>query len=466
MIHLITKNNWGLELLMDPYAHQAKELELHWGDFYRALPWAMRTGKSMVVVVSAAGLWQAGQIDVVIILAPSRVHHAWAIDEFPRHCAVPFIAHSWNCRADRDHPLRQAEALVKLRGAPGSKAMPVLCVNREALLVPRVWKIVRAVAERNRTFFAVDESHHYGGAGTKGTMRLRALANLCEYRRILSGTMVGNSPGRLYSQFQVLEEGALGYDTADAFIRAHGHREFDGRVWRPVKGVWNKLDVLRERICQWGRPVLRSDCQDLPPVVSSREYFELSPRAMSEYDDAYLEAQETDPKNWMPARKAAMVGKDEALRELLPDRLQEGPVIVWAPFRETVNGVAGILQANGFPATAHHGGISTKSRKAAIRKAFEYNGVLVSTPDSLQEGADLSPARNMVWYAPPWNSVTFSQARERCTAMKGEATGEIQLCSKGTIEEVMYRCVEKKIQIEDYMVGEGLRQLMIERGQW
>ncbi len=447
---LRTGSGDALELMVEPYAHQAQELLHHWNAPARALPWQMRTGKSMVPVVSAAALWQRAELDAVLVVAPSRVHHAWALDEFPRHCAVPFTSHSWICQADGTK--REVESLARLRSAADRGRLPVLSINREALLVPRVWRFVRRYFRRYRTMLIVDESHHYGGAGTKGTRRIRAVAERCPFRRILSGTMIGNCAGRLYSQFQILEKGALGYDTAKEFLQAHAVIELVGHHWRPVKGKWKNLELIRERMRAWGTPIRRADCEDLPPVVTSWEYHEITPMVRRVYDRAMKEAKKTDPPNYTDARKTAMMGKDQALREILPDYLSQGPVIVWAPFRETVDGVAGILQAEGLLAAAHHGGMSHKDRARAVDRALEVGGVLVSTPDSLAEGADLSRARSMIWYAPPWDVIPFDQARERCTAMGGEATAEVLLVSQDTIEEGMFRCLEKKRDVAEWFM--------------
>ena len=453
-----------LEFILDPYKHQRRELKEHWADEARAFPWQMRSAKSAVAVVSSAELWQRGRLDGVIVVSPARIHHAWARDEYPKHCTVPFVAHSWNCT--RDQTPEQKGSLERLRAGVKRGELGVLCINKEALLKERVWKVVRAFAKAYRCMLIVDESHHWGGAGKKGSKRIRALAQYCLYRRILSGTMVGNSPGRVYAQYQILQEGALGYKNAAEFVAAHGTFVFDGRHWVQDKKVWKDMELLRERMAKWGRPVLRSDCPDLPPVVSSRQYHELSNLARIEYEQAVEDSKEFDPPNHNMVRKAAMAGKIDDLRDILPGLLEDGPAIVWVPFTETVDGLTAILQHGGFLAAAHHGKLSARAREQAIRAAFGHGGVLVSTPEALQEGADLSGARSIVWYAPPWDVITFDQARERCTAMRGEPTIEVQMCAKDTIEEGVYRCLERKEDVADWVIGQGMVEYMEGKGMW
>jgi len=458
---LITKNNDALEILVDLYPHQERELREHWDDEARALPWGMRTGKSMVPTVSASNLWQYGRLDGLIIIAPSKVHHAWVKHEFENHCAVPFNGYSWNCK--RDSTEKEKRRLEKfLDSAKTLEALNILSINKEALLVKRVWNVIRRFVKKYRCMLIVDEAHHYGRAGCSGTKRVRALAKRCPYRRTLTGTTVGNSPGRVYSQYQILEEGALGYKTHAEFLQAHGTFIFDGRHWVQDKKTWRDIELLRARMAEWGRPVLRSDCEDLPPVITTPYYIDLDGGLWGCYQQAMIESKLTDPPNFFPARRLAMVPKASILAELMPTFLKKGPVVVWAPFTDIVDEVASVLRERGFLAAAHHGKLSDTNRERVLRSVERVGGILVSTPDSLKEGMDLSWARTIVWYAPPWDSIIYDQARERCTAMGGHSTDEILLISNDTIEEGMYGCLEKKMSVADWLGGTGLRDWMAE----
>lgn len=457
-----------IETSVTPYEHQRRELEEHGLDLQRALPWQMRTGKTPMPIWSGSALWRKGVIDGVALLAPTGVHETWAVDEVPRHSTVPAEAFHWSCRREREAPGEHRSLLSSLFGAQRRGRLPWFCAGKEAFLIKRVWSALKRFAERHpRLMLIVDESHHYGGGNNRGTARVRALADRACAHRILSGTMVGNSPGRVYSQFRILGRGTLGFDVRKEFVERYGRFVFDGEHWR--QDGWRDLEDLRERMAEWGRPVLRSDCEDLPPVVSAPRYHDLSEEAMTLHDEALEEGEKRDPPQLHEARRIAMREKVPAILDAL--QFAELPAVVWVPFVDEVERIAHEMRegikAWGGTTVAHHGDLPDRKRSAALDLSRgNKRSVLVSTPDSLSEGRDLSHARSIVWSAPVWDSVLYEQANERCTRMGGETTTGTELCASGTIESRMWACVRKKVSRADWLAGTGLRDLMEERGIW
>ena len=60
-----------------PFAHQREVYEQSKDRAYFALAWEMGTGKSKVVVDTAAYLYTEERIDAVLITAPNDVHINW-----------------------------------------------------------------------------------------------------------------------------------------------------------------------------------------------------------------------------------------------------------------------------------------------------------------------------------------------------------------------------------------------------
>ena len=93
----------------EAYAHQREEVERSarlpaWG-----LLWQMRTGKSKVVIDTAA---RAG-FATVLLFAPNGVHGNWARRELPLHARQRWRAFVWDTsrKNDRDYREEFANAL-------------------------------------------------------------------------------------------------------------------------------------------------------------------------------------------------------------------------------------------------------------------------------------------------------------------------------------------------------------------
>mgnify|MGYP003648344428 CR=1 FL=1 len=70
---------------LKPYAHQLKALEMSWDKPYFALFMDMGTGKSKVLIDNLAILYDKGEIDSALIIAPKSVYHNWERKELPAH---------------------------------------------------------------------------------------------------------------------------------------------------------------------------------------------------------------------------------------------------------------------------------------------------------------------------------------------------------------------------------------------
>ena len=60
-----------------PYAHQLKALELSWDKSYFAYFMEMGTGKTKVAIDNANYLFENGEINDVIVIAPNSVYRNW-----------------------------------------------------------------------------------------------------------------------------------------------------------------------------------------------------------------------------------------------------------------------------------------------------------------------------------------------------------------------------------------------------
>lgn len=68
-----------------PYEHQLEALKKSWDKPHYALFMDMGTGKSKVLIDNIAMLYDKGEIDSALIIAPKGVYRNWMNQELPKH---------------------------------------------------------------------------------------------------------------------------------------------------------------------------------------------------------------------------------------------------------------------------------------------------------------------------------------------------------------------------------------------
>ena len=271
-----------------PYEHQAREFRLNRDAHARALIWHMRTGKTKAMIDLACYLWQRCEIDGVVVVAPNNVHYNWNARELPMHHwdSVPRVSVAWNAtKANAKYDTMFKEFLST------DDALAWYMVNTEALGNARGRSYVSAfVRSRWRILLIVDEVHEFRGHASKRSSALRALASKAAYRRILSANPTDNSPIHAFAEFEVLEQGALGFKKFSDFEAEYAIKEeiYVPSGFNKKTGVrksprpqlttvgFKNQEKLREQIAKWSSLVTRDMCGDMPLLTKTSLQFELT----------------------------------------------------------------------------------------------------------------------------------------------------------------------------------------------
>jgi SNF2 family DNA or RNA helicase len=476
-----------------PYAHQLKEFELHGLDEYRALLWQMRCGKTKLTIDSACALYKEGRIDAVLIFAPNGVHNNWIVRELPIHAwtTINHRALDWQTkiasqasksRKKHEEWWNEAKALLDCKDA-----LVWMSFNSESMTRPDVRKLVGTLTNKKRTLVVFDESHNYRSPGTARTKMARAIAKRCPYRRILTGTVITNSPLHAYSQYELLKPGALGFDTYETFKNNFADYELRknkaGRRYPALTGYKN-LDDLRDKIAPFSSVVLRQDCNDMPDLVLRKRAIEFTKDQKAIYEKLRkrmlleIEGKEISMNQAAPMlMKMQQVGSGfiideygelttipgenprlEALVEevtLAPDK-----VIIWCQFRRDMDLVEERLTKEGFNVVSYHGRTKEEDR-AKVRKLFSPNAendikALIGHPQSAGQGLDFSAASTIIWYTHTFDAILRGQADERATAIGGKNIQVVDIVSPG-VDEYILSNVSNKVSISEAVSGTGLK---------
>lgn len=447
-----------------PHKHQMTEFREHRDSPARALSWSMRTGKSKSIIDLAFYLFDRKKIKTVIILAPSGLQYTWVKREMPAHAwHADYKAHYWRSSEKNIHTEMCADL---------STNKPLfLAFNNEALLLDRAFTLIKNALKRGPALLVVDESHSYSNCGAKRTKRLRGLAKHFAYRRILSGTMVSNSPLAAFPQFEILEPGALGFHTFGEFKgRYSNENPFMAAQGKRVPLKYQNLDELNVKIARWASVVGRADLSEMTYSVHD---FELSEPQRKMYEslkkDFFLQA--ADGTKITAAEGVARLTKlqqvtsgyiiDEsgtaielvepksnprllALKEVLGG--STGKTIVWARFRKDIEYIKAML---GDAAVEFHGGIKAEDRQLAIDKFMKDPSCMyfVGTAKSGGSGINLSVAENVLFYSNSFDAVDRLQAVERATAVNGHAISVIDLSAIKTLDDHILGTLSNKKSI-------------------
>lgn len=486
-----------------PYHHQLREFEAHCDAPARSLAWHMRTGKSKAVIDKACHLYKRDKIDGVLIFAPNGVHSNWGEVEFPKHLWPGIECHPmvWRSRVASERagngvPLQgylewakeQAAWWERVAGIKQAGGLAVLCVNSESMVRADVRKVVAKFIKHRRVFVVFDESDDFGTPGSKRTKMARALSKRCPYRAILSGTQTLSSPLAAWSQFELLEPGALGFDTYAEFEDTYAEKEIrkiHGRKFEKIVG-YNNLEDLRERMARWTSVVLREDVDDMPAINSRQRYVQPSEQqervAQAIRDSFMLEIEE-----WESFSIGARADRLRKLQQcyngfvfdefgdahVLPgpnprlDALQEeayrapGKFIVWCQYQPDIDAVCERLRACGHDVFEYHGRVSDK-RKAANKSGFITHAkkcALVGHPQSCGRGQDFSVASTVIWYSHTFAARFREQAKERATAVGGGNIEMVDLIVPGP-DQLILSTVEERIDVADFLSGVGLKEFL------
>ena len=270
---------------LPPFLHQGKELDIMNGRKYYALFWEMGTGKSKCLIDNAICLFLKGEIDGVVIVSDNSSYLNWEYEEIPKHMmeGIPYRVAHWSSHLHADDRRRLDKILVAK-----PDCLDFICVNIEALASQKCALLVQQFIQNHYCMMTVDEATSIKNVAAKRTVTAINLGRQCDYRRVMTGTPVTQSPLDLWGMCEFLQPGCLGFSSFTAF-RAHYARltlqQFGrGKAFYQISGYKN-LDQLSHKIAAFSSRYLRSECIDLPDRVYETMFIEQTPEQQKMYDD-------------------------------------------------------------------------------------------------------------------------------------------------------------------------------------
>lgn len=463
------------------FKHQDFEFDNYKNTKARALIWHMRTGKSKAMIDLASYLYNQGEINGVIIVAPNNVHLNWERREIPKHIWSNIITNTFSWVAS-NYNENDFNNFINTKNKFNFYIM-----NNESLLHDVNLKNISKFVKVNKKKFLliVDEVHEFRGNNSERLKKLKGLAKHATYIRILSANPCDNSPIHAFSEFSILEKGALGFETLGAMKQYYCEfkdltikNKKTGAI-QTIKTIdkYKNLEDLKERILKWSTIVKREDINDMPDLVFEKIYFEISDEQMKIYNNIQGNSIVRTKNNQLikPVDGGALLirlqqilsgyiktetNEDyefeentrlKALLNLLPTL--KGKTIIWTKFRKDVEY---IIKALGDKAVDYYGGTTMKNRKINEDKFKTKDSCLflVGQYEAGGQGLDFSNASNIIWYSQTSNLLKHKQADERATKIGGRNITIIDLIANNTIdEEKILENLKEKIKTSKMVTG-------------
>jgi SNF2 family DNA or RNA helicase len=369
-----------------PFTHQRVAVEAMKDLAYFGLLMEMGTGKSKCVVDELEGYLRDTDSPIrAIIVCPKSLRQNW-VREFEAN--VSDLHHMKTVVADG--LLNSMDILVELIQS-GAK-LQVAIVSYDSVRGLR-----EALTVFQPHYIAMDESHYVKNPESKRFKNLRELCKIIGMRRILTGSPVVNNILDLWSQFELLEPGILGFNSYAAF-----KREFcniskvvagtTGKEFEKIEGFRN-LDKLKESMARVSFIVRKERCLSLPEQLYETVRVEMPANLRAMYDEfaanfsASLEGGLTLETDFIvvqmlklrqlccgfaTAKRVAgnpgeehvetvtttIANGDAKLKQMVDDAIElsaTSKLIIWANFHFDIDAITSSLNAAGVEAVAFDG---------------------------------------------------------------------------------------------------------------
>ena len=464
-----------------PFEHQKKALEMSWDKEVFAYFMEMGTGKSKVLIDNIAMLYNKGQINGALIIAPKGVYKNWYDQEIPNHMPdyIPKKLGLWRTNPNATD--------LKPMFSTGAE-LHILLMNVEAFSTKKGLQFAERFLNSHKTLMAIDESTTIKNPAAKRTKSIVALRDLTKYRRILTGSPVTKSPLDLFTQCYFLDPFLLDQSSYYVFRTRYAvcrKINVSGRQVEIVVGYRN-LAELSEKLKPFSYRVLKDDCLDLPKKTYMRRSVDLTDEQKKVYKQMKQEA--IAFLNGKMVTSATVItqlmrlhqitcghfkANDGSTQDLKNNRIGalmdvleevEGKAVIWAHYRHDIDKIRQAISKKYGENTivTYYGDTSTDERQIAIKKIQDPESpvrFILGTPQTGGYGITLTGASTMIYYSNGYDLEKRQQSEARIDRIGQEKPMTyIDIMAEDTIDDKIVKSLRQKVNIATEIMGEELKQ--------
>jgi SNF2 family DNA or RNA helicase len=131
----------------------------------------------------------------------------------------------------------------------------------------------------------------------------------------------------------------------------------------------------------------------------------------------------------------------------------ERKVIVYVPFRHTIEGLSPILDAAGIEHAVVHGDISGRGDIFNLFQNTDKYKVLLCHPQCVAHGLTLTTADTIIWYMPITSLEIYEQANARITRVGQKHKQKVLHLQSTSVERKIYGLLQRKQKVQDSLLA-------------
>ena len=420
------------------------------------------TGKTLVSIRTAEFWFTNQDVDAVIVICPKSLIGTWADTEVPKHSEVQYSTYKWDpSKIDKEKFVKCLKDKSKLF---------YFVMNHDAFVSEKLAPFLNTIIKHCKFGVIYDESTAIKNIKADRTQLAISLARHAQFRRILTGTPIVQSPLDVFSQTEFLGPSILGFKNYYGFKTRYAiikRKTFGPRSFDVVEG-YRDLDDLRRKLDQFSSFKTLEECIDMPEQVFKPVEIELTKEQIHAYTELkekallYIEENEITAVNAlaMLTRLQQIVAGQlktpdgayvsiknnrlTALKELVDSTTE--PFIVWSTFVNTTIDICKTLKGNVLTFTSN----TNADQRNDVINAWRAGSaqVLVLNPQSAGHGLTLNEAKQSVFYNGFFNLEWWLQAIRRNYRI-GQTSKTVvnYYITPGTVEEKAYAALRSKEDI-------------------
>ena len=471
-----------------PYEHQLEALEKSWNKEYYALFMDMGTGKSKVLIDNISMLYDKGEIDSALIIAPKGVYRNWERKELPTHLPDHVKANIVTWSPEKTKKKQQE---LNTLNQP-TENLQIFLMNVEALSSKRGVEVADKFLLCHRAMLAVDESTTIKSRTANRTKSIIKLGKSAAYRRILTGSPVTKSPLDLFTQCEFLENDILGHSSFWTFQNRYAkmiRKTMGAHSFNHIVGYQN-LSELNELIEEFSFRVRKEDCLDLPDKVYTKRSVELTPEQRKLYDQMKRNALAIIEGEGMISASTILTQllrlqqvcsgfaklEDGRMIKVPSNKLTElmslleetdGKAIIWGNFTHDLEIIGEALAKQYGPESVElfYGKTPGEERQLIVERFQDKDDPLrffVGQPRTGGYGLTLTEAKTVIYYSNGYDLEVRLQSEDRAHRIgQANKVTYVDIVADDTSDEKILRALRNKIDISSQVLAEGYKDWII-----